>query len=149
MKIPPMTTLAIPSLIEKAITFNPRGKLVTTNENYSYLNIDDCYIHQLFPFLQIENIQKPDYFGDDGIGAHISVIYPEENTIIDSEEVDREHFFQIKKLVEAVLGAKTYYILLIESPSLRQIRRKYGLGDQLHFKDYLIGFHITIGFIVN
>lgn len=145
MKTPSMTRLIIPSLIEKARALNQSGTLVTTNENYSYLNIDDSYIHDLFPFLQIDNVQKPDYFGESGMGAHISVIYPEENNPIDAAELDKKHSFQIKELVIAELGLKKYYILLIESPSLLEIRRQCGLSDKLHFKDYLIDFHITIG----
>ncbi len=51
----------------------------------------------------------------------------------------------LKDLVAAKINKKTYCALLIESPSLLRVRKKYSLSDLLSFKGYSIGFHITIG----
>lgn len=145
MKTPIMEKLNIPLLINAASHLNTKGKLAISNRGLVYLDIDDAYIHELFPFFQNEKIKKPDYFGIGMAGAHITVIYPEENIKINVEELGSSHDFTIKNLVSAVIDLKTYYILLVESSSLLQLRRKYGLLDRLCFKGYLIGFHITIG----
>jgi hypothetical protein len=82
MKIPEIKIINTPLLIVAASQLSPAGKLAVSHNNLTYLNIDDNYIHQLFPLLKNQEIKKPDYFGDDSVGAHITVIYPEENKVI-------------------------------------------------------------------
>jgi hypothetical protein len=95
--------------------------------------------------LKDEGIKKPDYFGLKSAGAHITVAYPEEGRVINKEDLAQEHGFLIKNAVTAEIGQKKYYVLLVESSSLLQLRKKYKLPDLLSFKGYSIGFHITIG----
>ncbi len=145
VKIPQMKKLNIPKLMSVALSLQPVGKIVVSDNNLTYLDIDDEYIHRLFPLLQNKEIKKPDDFGDRSAGAHITVIYPEENKIINNEDLNQEHNFIFKDVVAAEIGLKTYYILLVESRSLLQLRTKYNLPDLLQFKGYSIGFHITMG----
>ena len=145
MKTPAITTLNTPDVINTASRLTHEGRLAISDNQLIFLNIDDAYIHQLFPLLKNEATQKPDYFREKSAGAHISVIYPEENTIIDKKEIGQQHVFTIKEMVTAVIGEKTYYALLVESPSLLALRRRYMVPDLLNFKGYAIGFHITIG----
>jgi hypothetical protein len=145
MKTPVIKRLNFPEIIRATSYFTSSGKLAISENNLVYLDIDDAYVHQLFPLLADKQIQKPDYFGKNSAGAHITVIYPEENKQIANEDLGQQHSFLIKDTVTAQIGPKTYYVLLVESPSLLQIRRKYGLSDSLCFKGYAIGFHITIG----
>lgn len=144
MKTPKMTKLDFPAIISAASKLRSIGKLAVTGTNLTYLDIDDEYIHHLFPLLQKPNIKKPDYFGDGSVGAHISVIYPDENKIISKKDSGQEHHFKIKDLVMAEIGRKKYYVLLVESPSLLHLRSRCILPDMLCFKGYSIGFHITI-----
>ncbi|MDW9070697.1 hypothetical protein SE980_13030, partial [Legionella pneumophila] len=44
-------------------------------------------------------------------GAHISIIYPEENTTINPKELDQEHRFKIKNIIKANLELKKYYTI--------------------------------------
>ncbi len=145
MKIPIMKKLSNPELIAAATQFATNGKLAISANNLVYLDIDDAYIHRLFPLLQNQQIKKPDYFSKGSAGAHITVIYPEENKNINVKELGQEYSFAIKEMVAAEIGVKTYYVLLVKSPSLLQLRRKYKLPDALCFKGYAIDFHITIG----
>lgn len=145
MKTPIIKILNIPELISAASRFKLDGKLAISNNNLVYLDIDDAYIHQLFPLLQNQHIKKPNYFGEKSAGAHITVIYPEENKKIHKNDLGKKHDFVINDIVTAQLGMKIYYVLLAESPSLLQLRRRCGLSDMLCFKGYSIGFHITIG----
>ena len=144
-KIPKIIKLDIKQLINAASYLPSNGKLAISDNNLVYLDIDDAYIHQLFPLLQIQQIKKPDYFGEKSAGAHITVVYPEENKIINSDDLNREHSFIVKDIVSAEIGLKTYYVISVESPSLLKLRRQYDLFDKLCFKGYSIGFHITIG----
>lgn len=143
--IPNIVKLANPNLLKAAHHLPAKGRLAISENKLVYLDIDDDYIHQLFPYLKNQSIIKPDYFGEKSIGAHITVIYPEEQKTIKQKEFNQEHLFSIKELVTAEIGPKLYYVLLVESPSLLQLRKKYNLPDLLNFKGYSIGFHITIG----
>ncbi len=144
-KTPKIIKLNSHQLQRAASYFPSKGKLAVSGNNLVYLDIDDAYIHQLFPLAQNQQIKKPDYFGEKSVGAHITVIYPEENKIINNDELNQEHGFIVKDIVTAEIGLKTYYVILVESPSLLKLRRRHGLSDALFFKGYSIGFHITIG----
>jgi hypothetical protein len=139
--------LKIDALTTQAAKLSTSGILAVTNKNLIYLDISDDYIHQLFPLLDNKNnlILKPDYFNKYLIGAHISVIYPEENTVIDPIEFGKHHNFSIKHLCTMQISAKTYYVLTVESNSLLELRKKYNLPDKLNFRGYNVEFHITIG----
>ena len=146
LKLPKMQILKLPELMKAAKQLQAMGSTQKTANNLFYLNIDDNYIHQLFPLLNDEEIKKPDYFAEKSAGAHITITYPEENKSIRKNDLQQEHSFVIKNIVAAEIGTKTYYAILVDSPSLLQLRRKYKLPDLLNFKGYSIGFHITIGY---
>lgn len=145
IETPLIKALQNPELLDMASHFPLNGKLLKSNNNLIYLDIVDAYIHQLFPLLKDQQIKKPNYFATGSVGAHITVIYPEENKKINAEDLGQKHDFIIKRFVVADLGLKKYYVLLVESSSLLQLRRNYDLPDMLCFKGYSIGFHITIG----
>lgn len=142
---PRITPLKFPKIIDAAKHLPSTGKTLVTENNLFCLDIRDAYIHELLPMLGDEKINKPDYFGIKSVGAHITIIYPEEAKKIHNYELRQEHRFLIKDIVAAEIGLKTYYVLLVESPSLLKLRKKYGLPELLSFKGYSIGFHITIG----
>lgn len=142
---PSITKLKLPEIINASQCLLAEGYTQVTEDNLFYLNIDDAFIHQLFPLLENELIKKPDYFGEKLIGAHITISYPEEGKHIKVNDLQQKHSFFIKDIVAAQIGQKTYYVLLVESPSLIKLRKEYGLPDLLSFKGYLIDLHITIG----
>lgn len=144
-KLPHIVSLKLPQIINAAQHLLSKGNTQKTENNFFYLKINDDYIHQLFPLLEDERIKKPDYFGEKSVGAHITIIYPEENKNINAHDLQQEHNFFVKDIVTAEIGKKIYYVLLIESPSLLALRKKYNLSNLLSFKGYSIGFHITIG----
>jgi hypothetical protein len=135
----------IPAIIHAASHLKCRGQLARSENNLTYLDIDDAYIHKLFPLLQNNQIKIPNYFGVKSSGAHISIIYPEENIQINGDDLNREHEFKVNGAFAAEIGLKKYYVLMVDAPSLLLLRRKYGLSDMLPFKGYSIDFHITIG----
>ena len=145
MKTPVITKLNTPTIINAASHLKQKGQLARSKNNLVYLDIDDTYIHKLFPLLQDPQIKMPNYFGKESAGAHITVIYPEENKNINAHDLQQEYVFFVKDIVTAEIDQKIYYVLLVSSPSLLQLREKYGLPELLSFKGYSIGFHITMG----
>ncbi len=145
MKIPTIEMLKAPELLRKASHYSAAGKLAVSTNQLVYLDVEDAYVHQLYPLIQTDNIQKPDYFKEDSSGAHISVFYPEEKASLLPSTLGEVHRFTIRDLVAAHIGRKIYYALMVESASLLMLRRKHRLPDLLDFKGYAIGFHITIG----
>jgi len=136
--------LTLPKLLQLANTLNPSGHLVVTPSKLVCLDIDDAYIHQLFPLLKIANAVKPNYFNEGGIGAHISVIYPEEQVVLDSQDIGTEHSFKVTGIFSTVIEQKKYYALKVQATTLLDIRKHYRLSKQLNFKNYGIDLHITI-----
>lgn len=143
--LPKITTLNRQDILTNASALPNKGKLALSPSKLFYLKIDDSFIHQLFPLIKIPDVIQPDYFRKNSEGAHITVIYPEEYVIINSNDLNQEHSFTIKDFVAAEIGNKIYYVLLVNSPSLLTLRQNYGLSNLLSFKGYLIGLHITIG----
>jgi len=137
-----ITELNIPELLKTAMEL-PKTGYLEGSSNYTYLKISDAYIHQLFPFVQNKKTSKPDYFNKYSMGAHITIIYPEENRIIHLEELNKEHCFKVISAFSTIIGTKRYYALKVEAASLLQLRRKYLLPDNLAFKNHWIDFHIT------
>lgn len=145
MKIPPITKINNLPLLDTAGLLPHKGKLLISEDNLTYLDIDDNFVHQLFPLIKNPQVKKPNYFGGKLAGAHVSIIYADENVCVNEKEVGIEHSFTIKEFVAAEIGPKTYYVLLVKSPSLLALRCKYHLPDMLNFKGYSIDFHITVG----
>ncbi|ASQ45640.1 hypothetical protein [Legionella clemsonensis] len=139
--------LDIPDLIDAALNLPASGYIKQSKDGLLYLDIADSYIHALYPFLKNYSaaIIKPDYFGQKSAGAHISVIYPEENTASVQEELGKTHQFKVLQVVSGDLGHKRYYVLTINAPTLIEVRQKYLLGPQLKFKNHWIDLHITLG----
>lgn len=147
MKTLSIKSLELPELISSTINLNPTGLLKTSPAGLTYLDISDDYIHQPFPYLQDldKSIEKPGYFSTPAIGAHISVIYPEENTFIQNEDLRQEYTFGVTGVFVGELELKKYYAFAINCPSLLKLRKKYGLAEQLCFKSHLVNLHMTIG----
>ena len=122
------------------------GKMKVINNSFAYLDIDDNFIHHIFPLLDNNQIRKPNYFNGEKnfIGAHISTIYPEEHTNIIKNNLNESFSFEIEGLFRAHFLQKKYYILKVRSKNLLNFRLKHGLSNKLLFRGYLVDFHITI-----
>ncbi|STX29286.1 Uncharacterised protein [Legionella beliardensis] len=145
MKTPIIKHLTAPRLMSTAAQLSLQGKLAISANNLVYLDIDNNYIHHLYPLLGLPQVVLPNYFNQDGIGAHISVIYPEELHSVSVQELGNTYQFSIQELVSAQFEHKIYYVLLVKSAELLELRRRYHFKDYLNFKGYKIDFHITIG----
>ena len=141
-----ITELSCKTVFHKTSTLKKEG-LLEQRDHYCYLKIDDDFIHFIHPALNSYGaVDKPDYFKPpEDVGAHISVIYPEENIHVNRKHIGQKHLFSIDGLIKARFGLKEYFALSIISPSLAVFRQKYGLDPKPTFKGQQIVFHITVG----
>lgn len=140
------TELSDKSVIDRAKTFDGEG-LIQQSGDYCYLNIDDRYIHEIYPMLaKYDNVVKPDYFSvSEGIGAHVSVIYPEEMVKVLPSSVGQKHTFSVCGLFKAQSEEKEYFALSITSSSLSDFRQLHYLTPLPIWKRQEVTFHITVG----
>lgn len=113
---------------------------------FAYLDIDDRYIHNIYPLLDYPHLVKPDYFSESAnyMGAHISIVYPEEKIRIPSSEENKTINFTVTGLFIADILNKRYYALKVNAPGLLDLRRNYQLADKLQLRDHLLDLHITV-----
>lgn len=140
-----MKQVNVPKLLDTVAQLSMKGHLKMNAFGLTYLDIDDNFIHHIFPLIPDMSAMKPEYFGEDLVGAHISVIYPEEDIPCHKSDLNKEHDFVVTGLFSAVLENKKYYVLKVKAPSLISVRRRHGLPHKLLFKNYLIDLHITVG----
>jgi hypothetical protein len=130
----------------KAIDFaqtnlEKNGKLMQQADGFAYIKVDDAYIHDLYPLLDLDkDFKEPPYFRrPNAPGAHISVFYENEN--IKVQEVGESFSFTLRNIEVVKVGKnKTYIVLVVDAPKLEQLRKKYGLTPKLKNHE----FHITI-----
>ena len=123
----------------------PHCGVLKNSQRFVYVAVDNDYIHKLVTFINEAGFEEPPYFGD-LVGAHLSVIYPDEvkNYGIGAiEECGEIIYFtpQGCKIVppETMQGVEAMYVIVVEAPQLDWIRKKYGLPQKKY------PFHITIG----
>ncbi|MBS0621829.1 MAG: hypothetical protein JSR80_02580 [Verrucomicrobia bacterium] len=125
----------------------PHHGILKNSDGFLYVDIDDEYIHQLVLFIQKEGFEEPPYFGrPDLVGAHITVIYPDEVKEYGISEIQEcgevIDFTPRECQVVRPLNLQEVdevYFLSVDAPALDRIREKYGLPK----REY--DFHITIG----
>lgn len=130
-----------------AVKSLPTTGMIQIRQKYCYLKVDDQYIHHAFPTLAAHfRMSKPKYFlPHDDIGAHISIIYPEEQVTLQPLFAGQIHSFHVKGLLKACYSEQIYYGFAVDAPSLIGIRSHHQLGSMPTFKGEKILFHITIG----
>lgn len=138
--------IEIPELNERIAALPAYGRLAQTTRGLTYLKVDDNYIHHTFSLLT-HPCQKPNYFiaEEEGVGAHISVFYPEEVVFINGSDLNELHHFSIEGLFFAELNKIRYYALKVAAPSLVALRQRYGLDKKLAINGCLVDMHITVG----
>lgn len=143
-KINSREVISCPELLEEVrCNFPLSGILKQEPDGFTYVDLDDRYIHELIEQLPQEGFSEPDYFGPGLIGAHITVIMPEEWTTIQKiEECGTEVSFSLKAC-EIVHPEREdideIFLITLEAPYLTVLREKYGLPQSL------FDFHITLG----
>lgn len=139
-----------PQIIETVVQFEQKGILKQKDNGYLYLEVSNDFIGEVLPLIQAQGKIVPPrhYTSKKGIGAHISVMYENEqilNEIWEIKELGQEFTFTVMELRTVKLQKdnkiKKLWLLAVDAPGLEQLRESYGLPSKLKNHD----FHITIG----
>jgi hypothetical protein len=139
-----------PQVIDKVVQFPQKGILKQKDNGYLYVEVSKDFIAETLSLIQAEGKIVPPrhYTSKKGIGAHISVIYENEqilNEIWEIKELGQEFTFTVAELRTIKLNknnkVKKLWLLAVVSPELERLRESYGLSPKLKNHD----FHITIG----
>jgi hypothetical protein len=139
-----------PEMIEAAAQFPQKGILKQKDNGYLYLEVSKNFIAELLPLINSPGkIVPPNHYtSKKGIGAHISVMYENEqilNEIWEIKELGQEFTFTVMEIRTVKLNknnkVKKLWLLAVAAPALEKLRESYGLSPKLKDHD----FHITIG----
>ncbi len=139
-----------PQVLEKVCQFEAKGTLKQKPNGYLYVEVADEYIAETLPLIDAKGkiVPPQHYTSKKGIGAHISVMY--ENEQIDNEiweiaELGKEYTFRVLELRTVKLNTnnklRKLWLLAVDAPELEALRESYGLPRLLKGHD----FHITLG----
>jgi hypothetical protein len=125
----------------------PQYGVLKDSAGFVYVDVDNEYICKLVTFIQKDGFEEPPYFGNpDLVGAHITVIYPDEVKRYGIGKIQEcgETIYFTPKECKVVYPPKwqeidEVYLVVVKAPEFDRIRKKYGLPK----REY--EFHITIG----
>lgn len=139
-----------PEVLGKIIQFQQKGILKQKDNGYLYVEVSKDFIAEALPLIKAQGKIVPPrhYTSKKGIGAHISVMYENEqilNEIWEIKELGHEFTFTVMELRTVKLNkdnkVKKLWLIAVSSPELEKLRESYGLPSKLKNHD----FHITIG----
>ncbi len=139
-----------PQVIETVVQIQQKGILKQKDNGYLYLEVSKDFIAEALLLIDVPGRIVPPrhYTSKKGIGAHISVMYENEqilNEIWEIKELGQEYTFTVMELRTVKLNkdnkVKKLWLLAVAAPELEQLRESYGLSSKLKNHD----FHITIG----
>lgn len=139
-----------PHVIEKVVQFEQKGILKQKDNGYLYIEVSRDFIAEALPLIDAQGkiVPPKHYTSKKGIGAHISVMYEDEqilNEIWEIKELGQEFTFNVMELRTVKLykdnKMKKLWLLAVYAPELEKLRESYGLSSRLKDHD----FHITIG----
>lgn len=137
-------------IVELAQKFDQHGVLKQKDNGYLYLDVSNDFVIKILPLIQAQGKIVPPHHvtSKKGIGAHISVMYENEqilNEIWEIKELGQVYSFCVKELRTVKINRnnemKKLWLLAVEAPELEQLRMDYGLEPKLKGHD----FHISLG----
>lgn len=133
-----------PAAMTLALSLPTTGIVKQKKNGFLYLDVDNSFITEVIPYLDISATIKPLKTGSKSMGAHISIMTEDEAkklNLLTVPEVGSEISFEVLEIRSfSVSGAKTWAII-VTAPSLEALRVQYGLPPKLQNHD----FHITLG----
>lgn len=140
------TTVEAPTTWQNVLSYAQEnlpleGQLAADRDGFTYLKVDDRYIHDLYPMLGLRDngFREPPYFRTkNSPGAHITVFYSDEH--VSPAEVGKTFHFKLKDIEIVSSKNGSFAVLQVEAPELESLRQKYGLRGKIHGHE----FHITL-----
>ena len=139
-----------PQILETVTQIQQKGILKQKDNGYLYVEVSRDFIAEALPLIDAPGKIVPPrhYTSKKGIGAHISVMYENEqilNEIWEIKELGQEFTFTVMELRTVKLNKdnkmKKLWLLAVAAPELEKLRESYGLSSKLKNHD----FHITLG----
>jgi len=139
-----------PQVIENVIQIPQRGILKQKDNGYLYVDVSNDFVALALPLIEAPGkIVPPHHFtSSKGIGAHISVMYENEqiqNEIWEIAELGQEFTFTIMEVRTVKVNRDNkmskLWLIAVDAPELEKLRESYGLSPKIKGHD----FHITIG----
>lgn len=116
-----------PQVIEKVVQFQQKGILKQKDNGYLYVEVSNDFIADAIPLIDIPGkiVPPSHYTSKKGIGAHISVMYENEqvlNEIWEIKELGQEFSFTIMELRTVKLTKdnkmKKLWLIAVYAPNL-------------------------------
>jgi len=140
-----LTELQVDRVMEIARDALPAYGTVQQKKNgYTYLSLDDAWVHKLYEQIASDGIRKPAYFrSHEAPGAHISIIHESEAEKLGCKvkEIGQIHMFEVTNFAVVRSRFKEFFVLQVKAPTLEKMREGYSLRPLLQNHE----FHITIG----
>lgn len=132
-----------PAALEVAASIQKTGILKQKENGFIYLDIDNAFIDDVIPVMELPGEIRKRPTSSRSMGAHISVF--DEHESIQPVELGQVFHFEVKDIRSFTLhsrdGLKKLWVISTESPELEALRESYGLSPRLKGYDY----HITLG----
>lgn len=139
-----------PYVIERIAQVELKGILKQKDNGYLYVEVSRDFIAEALPLIEAQSAIVPPrhYTSKKGIGAHISVMYENEqieNEVWQIKELGQEFTFSLIELRTVKINKNNklqkLWLIAVDAPDLEKLRESYGLSSKLKGHD----FHITIG----
>jgi hypothetical protein len=124
-----------------------QATLKQDSKGFTYLDIPDEDLKDLYSFFKQAGMELPPYFGPKMAGAHVSVIESQEMRQLKHvpiQEIGQTFHFRIAELTTlkpiGFKGTSKVWFLTLACPQLETVRTRYGLAPRLH-EDH--DFHLT------
>src|ERR1700722_17610094 len=83
------------TVLQSAQTEFSNSGVLKNSEGFVYIDLDDDSVHKLVALIEKKGFVEPPYFGNaDLVGAHISVVYP--------DEMEKYHIDEIQECGEVI-----------------------------------------------
>ena len=121
-------------------TLPTSGLLKKTNTGFIYVDVDDRFIWSGIQVLKKFGFKEPPYFGEDLVGAHISVMFEAEGEEVDVQDIlNMEVNFEVEKFEMVKPGGnRELFLVIVSADILDDLREENGLVKMRN------PFHITI-----
>ncbi|MES2121601.1 MAG: hypothetical protein V4492_02345 [Chlamydiota bacterium] len=119
------------------------GRLLIAPDGLVYVKVSDHYIHEALKILNDPAIERPPYFGEGKIGAHITAFTIEESKSRDLflPQLEQPIVFAVTDFDAVEVEGKRIYYYKVDVPQVELIRMSNGLPPKIVNHD----FHITVG----
>ena len=99
------------------------GILKREEDGFIYVDVNDDFIWRGIEVIKVIGFKEPPYFGEGGVGAHITVMDTLEGKTVDiSDILGMKIDFTFEEFVTVMTGTREYFLMVVRADILHQIR---------------------------